>query len=369
MINKLKNNIRLLYKYLVYKFFFTIYKKIERKQHFTESKNVEVKKITFDNSINYNLFKIKICRIYTDTIHDVAFIVNNEILEGPSFQLRNNVNVSCDKNIVTSIGTPRIKKNLKGNVLSLLTGGGGNENYWHWLFDVLPRLWIAEKNINLKDVNYFLFPNLKKKFQTETIELLNIPLENCLSSKKYKHIFADNIFTVDHPYNLLNDPLKDSLNIPTWVCSSLKKKFLTNTIESKSSFPKKFYIDRSDSKSGHGNKRKILNEHEVVSFFKKKGFSVLTLSNLKFVDQVSLFNNAEYIVGLHGAGFANLVFCEPKTKVVEFQSNTAGEMFKNLSISNKLNYESISVKPKTILENNQLGDIEIPIKTLERMFN
>ena len=368
MLNKTKNNFRLLYKTLVYKFFFIIYKKIIRKIHFNDSKKVEIKKISFEGLIKYNLFKIKDCRLYTDTIHDAAFIVDNQILEGPSFQLRNNRNVSSDANIVFAIGTPRLKKNFKGNVLSLLTGGGGNENYWHWLFDVLPRLWIAEKEIDLKNINYFLFPDLKKKFQIETIKALKIPLAKCISSKKYKHIFAENFFTVDHPYNFLNEPLKDSLNIPTWICSSLKKKFLTNSTKSKLDFPKKFYIDRSDSKSGHRNKRIILNEREVISFLKKKGFSVLTLSDLNFVDQVNLFNKAEHIVGLHGAGFANLVFCEPNTKVVEFQSDTAGDMFKNLSLKNNLKYENISIKPKTILQNNQLGDIEIPVKTLEKMF-
>ena len=61
--------------------------------------------------------------------------------------------------------------------------------------------------------------------------------------------------------------------------------------------------------------------------------------------------------------------CNLVDKVVEFQSDTAGDIIKNLSLKNNLKYENISIKPKTILQNNQLGDIEIPIKTLERMFN
>ena len=28
---------------------------------------------------------------------------------------------------------PDLKK-LNGKIFSLLTGGGGNQNYWHWLF-------------------------------------------------------------------------------------------------------------------------------------------------------------------------------------------------------------------------------------------
>ena len=52
------------------------------------------------------------------------------------------------ENIVFQKGTPKLKKKLKGSVFSLLTGGGGNENYWHWLFDVLPRFKILENQYN-----------------------------------------------------------------------------------------------------------------------------------------------------------------------------------------------------------------------------
>ena len=128
MINKLRNSFSFFYKNLVYKLFFILYGKIEGKLHLNENNNVEVKKISFQDSINYKLFKIKNCRLYTDTIHDAAFIVNNQILDGPSFQLRNNKNVDSDENIVFKIGTPRLKRNFNGNVLSLITGGGGNDS-------------------------------------------------------------------------------------------------------------------------------------------------------------------------------------------------------------------------------------------------
>ena len=54
-----------------------------------------------------------------------------------------------EDNIVLKKGTPRFKKKIKGKVFSLLTGGGGNENYFHWLFDVLPRLKILQKKLIL----------------------------------------------------------------------------------------------------------------------------------------------------------------------------------------------------------------------------
>ena len=72
-------------------------------------------------------------------------------------------------------GTPRRLRNLNGIVLSLLTGGGGNENYFHWLYDVLPRIGICSKLVGLSEIDFFLLPNLSKKFQNETLDCLNIP--------------------------------------------------------------------------------------------------------------------------------------------------------------------------------------------------
>ena len=52
------------------------------------------------------------------------------------------------------------------------------------------------------------------------------------------------------------------------------------------------------------------------------------------------FRNADTIVGLHGAGFANLVFCTPSTKIVEIKANPNDIVIKSLANKNNLTYES-----------------------------
>ena len=49
---------------------------------------------------------------------------------------------------------PDLKK-IKGVVLSS-TGGAGNDNYFHWMFDVLPRIAIYQKIFDISDIDYFL---------------------------------------------------------------------------------------------------------------------------------------------------------------------------------------------------------------------
>ena len=319
-------------------------------------------------NVSYRVFSISKSRIYNDTTNNLAVIIDDKLVDGPSFQFRDSRNTTSDKNIVLNVGTPRVKRNIKGTVFSLLTGGAGNENYWHWLFDVLPRLEILNKVKNIKEIDYFLFPDLKQKFQNETLNILNIPSEKRLSGKQYRHLEADEIVTVDHPYIFgKNNPSIEIQNIPDWIIKWLKISFLNEAEKKIKNYPKKFYIDRSDATSNLSHTRKITNENNVKDILKKNGFSIIKLTSLTFNEQITLFNNSTYVVGLHGAGFANLVFCNPKTKVLEIKPSTAGYMYKNLAKKNNLNYTDISIEPHEHIYKNQQGFIKVPLEQLDRL--
>ena len=317
-----------------------------------------------DQKYIYNIYKIKNCRIYTDTVTDTAFIYENKIIKGPSFQHRNPKNADVTENIVFQKGTPKLKKRLRGSVFSLLTGGGGNANYWHWLFDVLPRLKILESKEKIDEIDFFLFPDIYQKYQVESLDILKIPKKKRISSKIYRHIQTNMAISVDHPYVIKNDPSNEIQNLPRWIIEYLRERFLN--VDSKKNLPKKVYIDRSDSNSNHSHLRKIKNETEVQEFLIKKGFSIISLSNLSFEDQINLFKNATDIVGLHGAGFANIIFCKSNTKVLELKPIHAGKVIANLANNSYLDYKDISIEPSKHSNFNQQGLIYVPINLLEK---
>ena len=363
----IKKKLQFVFKQLAYQIFFALNGKIKGIIRPSNDSRITIKKVNLDENLFYNIYTINSGRLYTDTINDTAFIINNEIIEGPSFQLRNVKNVKCEENVVFKKGTPRFKKKLQGNVFSLLTGGAGNSNYWHWLFDVLPRLEILSKIEHYKKIDYFLCPSLEEKFQNETLDIIDINKNKRLSSKKYRHISTKSITAVDHPSVLNNNPSKEIQNIPNWISKWLKNVFLKK-LERNKIFPKKIYIDRRDAKSNHKHLRKIINEKEIITLLKEKNFKVISLSELTFVDQVSLFNNIDQVVGLHGAGFANIVFCKPGTKVLELKPNMAGDVIKNLAKTNSLDYSSISIASDTEIKNQQ-GLINIPLDELRKEIN
>jgi len=361
MLN-IKKKLQKYFKLTFYKIYKIIYGEIKGKISHLEDDDIKLSKVKIDNNL-YKVFKCLNCSLYTDRIHDTAIIKHNKIIDGPSFQLRYNINEECSKNSVFKNGTPRLRKKINGSVFSLLTGGGGNSNYWHWLFDVLPRLKIYE-NLSEKNnpVDYYLFPNLHKNFQKETLDFLKIKTDKRLSSKAYRHLSADQIIATTHPYTLLNNPNIDSLQIPSWIFNYLRSQFLEKALQNSKlkKYPKKIYINRKDATS----LRYIINENEVENFLINDDFTSITLSEYSFSDQVALFHNANKIIGLHGAGFANIIFCKAKTKIIEMRSTTTGDVIKNLALKNNLIYLDITCNTQSINLNNQEGDIEIKLRIL-----
>jgi len=373
----IKKFLQKIFKKVSYGLFIKIYGAIEKSIDSSSDNRIKVEIINVEKDLRYKVYKIVNGRLYTDRVHDTAVILDNKIIEGPSFQFRythdgKSYNSKINDNVVFNKGTPRKLKNLDGTVLSLLTGGAGNSNYWHWLTDVLPRLALCSKAINLSKIDYFLLPSLLKKFQNETLDCLNIPKNKRFSSVKFRHIKAKELIATDHPVAISDSATDDVQNIPKWVIVWLKDNFLNKNITTDKKNSKKIYIDRNDATFNNLLHRSITNEDEVKRYLLKNNFVSVKLHEINFKEQVDLFNKAECVVGLHGAGFANIIFCKPGTKVIELKNSNAGPMYENVAKKNDLNYTSITVEAKQSHPNQeqmkwQQGSIHVPIENLSKI--
>ena len=71
-------------------------------------------------------------------------------------------------------------------------------------------------------------------------------------------------------------------------------------------------ISRADA-----NKRRLLNEDEVLRRIEHFGFRHVMPGRLPVADQIALFSGAQIVAGPHGAGLTNLVFMPEGGAVVE----------------------------------------------------
>lgn len=69
--------------------------------------------------------------------------------------------------------------------------------------------------------------------------------------------------------------------------------------------------------------RRIVNEDELFeTCLDDAGFVPFVLEDMPVIDQIALMNQAKFVVGPHGGGFSNLLFCQPGTSLLEMFSET-----------------------------------------------
>jgi len=364
---RIKKIFQKIFKLFFQKLFILIYGKVlfEKNPNFiNKSSIIKLNKVIIDN-YDYNCFEIKEGRIYTDLVENVAVISNNILLPKVCVQKINGELKNEIDNICLKKGTPRIKIKKNGKLLSLIQDASEN-NFSHWLLDILPRLEIFRQTNSIEKIDYFLLPELKYSFHHETLKILKIPFNKILSDKQNRHIEADILFVTDHPWYKKGNVHDEMINIPEWIIYWLKKKFLDHA-EYKVLSNKKIYIDRSDSLFNHCQ---IINSDEVWNFLKNKGFTKIKLTEISFKNQIGLFNSANTIVGAHGAGLTNLIFSKSNTNIIELApENHPNKVFQRISKINNLNYKKIVSKSLKSHNDKKKGDILIDLRNLNKILS
>ena len=323
-----------LYKISIIKLFEIIYGKIYQLK---KNKKLKITNLNFYKK-NYKLYEVDKGRIFTDCNTNVAYISKNNQINNFSYQQNKDKISSIKYNSVLKIGTPKLKKIFKGKVFSLIQGASGN-NYWHWLFDLLPKIEILYINKMINRFDYFYIPKIDN-YIIDTLKIYGIKKKQLINSQKYKHIEADTISVLENIYLKSGGFHKQFKNIPLNIVKKIRNRLIK--YKSRKFNNKKIFIDRSDSKFNH---YQFFENDKIIKILKKKNFAIFKLSKLSIFDQISLFNSTKLILGLHGAGFANIIFCKKKTKIYEIlkKKDSKRNAFKTLSNHSSLKHTKIII--------------------------
>ncbi|MDR0580467.1 MAG: glycosyltransferase family 61 protein [Campylobacteraceae bacterium] len=191
---------------------------------------------------------------------------------------------------------------------------GGHTNYYHWLLNWMPRLFLYE--IAKLSCSVLINKNLTT-FQKDTLKTI-------FPNLKFKFLFINEptIFTKAYIPSFILNPQHSPFAI-----QKIRSKVLFNTNYNfyNESF-NKIYISRKNAKC-----RRILNEEELINFLKSEGYVVIYLEKMSFLEQAKVFFSAKRIVSPHGAGLANLIFISPKCTIVEIRNNCFTKVFWSLA--------------------------------------
>lgn len=106
--------------------------------------------------------------------------------------------------------------------------------------------------------------------------------------------------------------------------------------------PERIFVWRS------GSWRNLRKQDQLALRLSRMGFVIIDPVTMTFESQVMYFNKAKTIVGVSGAAWANLIFCNPSVRVVSIRSELMApwDMHERIAESFGLRYESYNVKPK-----------------------
>jgi capsular polysaccharide biosynthesis protein len=254
---------------------------------------------------------------------------------------------------------------LSGAVLFANFAGGSN--YYHWMVETLPALRAVLEGSS-RQYSAILLPRADG-FHRETLDALGLGGVRLIAVQSLDVYRAESLVV----------PRFNSGWAPhQWTGTWLRSMILSSRgqLPDFPSRKRRLYISRNDAVG-----RRVVNEFDLRKFLIGLGFEVVLLSGLKVADQAKLFSEAEIVVGPHGAGMTNLLFCEPGTLVVEaFPDRWTSLCYMMLSQALGLRYCYTTDTSKWVppinsgfvdsaCQENQYSDLHVSIEKLRLLFS
>jgi len=194
---------------------------------------------------------------------------------------------------------PRIER-VDGSLVSL-TSPGCTGNYFHFMFDVLPRWGILQESLPGFEPDHLYVPTATS-YQKQLLALAGLDGYNLVATGKHRAVSADHLLVPSMP-----NPEEIA---PTWMVDWVRGFLPAVRTDDK---PRRLYISRGSAP----NTRRVVDEEHLWPRLEQRGFVRVDPGTLSVRDQIDHFAAADVIVGPHGAAFSNLVFIQPGTRVLE----------------------------------------------------
>ena len=179
-------------------------------------------------------------------------------------------------------------------------------NYYHWLYDALPRLAILrEAGIDWDGIDQFVVTRDSHGFVQATLASFGIAPERLVAANDEEVLECDYLVVPSMP--ALGDR-----SAPDWMVGFLREMMPQHA---DGAGELKIFVARKP-----GTRRSLDNMSEIECVLAEAGFTTVFPEDLGFAGQRDLFSRARSIIGIHGAALTNIVFCQPGARVLEIFS-------------------------------------------------
>lgn len=213
---------------------------------------------------------------------------------------------------------------------------GGDNNYWHFMMERLPQLFFLD-DPEIADRQFaHSYTKTNLEFCRHILELLGI------KNKTFVEI------PMDKPYAGYSKgpqfmPFKDVIipsKIPRPLATMLWDNFLWPQADRPKPRGRRLFIVRETK-----GRRQLLNQDEVAKELEAEGFETVDPGTLPIKEQMQLFAESEFVIGVHGAALTNFLFVPPSCRVVELANGIKQSFYGDLSKGRGLDYKIVMGMP------------------------
>lgn len=282
------------------------------------------------------------------------------------FSLRNHHLLDPHLNVIEEVNVQFEKMPIRKKLLSKTTHVKGTVaylsntdifNYYHWMCRTLPLLRIYQNTVGLDKIDFFYTGRSPlAEFHQESLKRAGISLDRMI----------DHACTADRIVAAITNRSQHFGSSPIIAENYFfsRNLFQVDIQLAKKDKACRFYVAR-----GKVQRRRLVNEAEVIQLLQKYGFEVVSMDGKTLGEQARLFAGAEAIVAPHGAALTNLLFANSGAKVVElFPQGFVNNCYYVLSNYAKADYFYVQGEtiPQTHVDPHHF-DMYIDIEKLEQI--
>lgn len=258
--------------------------------------------------------------------------------------------------------------NIRSIEKAIMLTGKFSENYYHVLYEILIKLTLVETTSIPNDVPLLIDESVSKvNTFKQILDILNFSKRQVIFIGKnemlsVKSLYAFSAINRIPPHVMILRRIEVT-DFYFDVSANLRLRSKLLELKSNRNFPSKFFISRKTSKN-----RKY-NESEIIDLVENLGFVVISPEQYDLTDQISLFNQADFIIAASGAALSNILFCQKACKIICLQSRKLDlPIFSTLATILELEMRYLDGLPSGLINKNYLhSNYRIDINELKKM--
>lgn len=223
----------------------------------------------------------------------------------------------------------------------VFVGSWSPHNWFHWLVDTLPSVWLA----SLLPTDFDSFPLLLPKGALSK-PAWREPLELIIGNRQIEELPEDGYLAVDDlvwidspsspgPRPMLENQRNANFKLHGSAMNSFRATLLEklNLDDSQIVPRRKVFLARKEG----GNRP--YNQAELIELAKDFGFEAYCLEDMSFRESVELMMGTSFLIGPHGAGWASALFCPPGITSImwTWESGKRDNWFTNIAELRQMN--------------------------------